>query len=73
MEQRERLIVSIQNLKWETFWFLLVKPYSQQTTMKFLTDAIGHMILEFTDATYTTQLHSHMSHPPELRPMLAIC
>lgn len=73
LEKRQRLIVGIQTLTWETFWFFLVKPYSQRTTIKCLTDAIGQMILEITDATYTAQLHSHMSHPPELQPMLAIC
>jgi len=73
LEKRERLITSIQTLTWETFWFFLVKPHSQRTTMKCLTDAIGYMIPEIIDATYTAQLHSHMSHPPELQPMLAIC
>lgn len=73
LEQREILITCIQTLTWETFWFFLVKPYSQWITMKCLTDAIGHMIPKLTDATYTTQLHSHMSHPPELQLMLVIC
>ena len=40
--------------------------------MKCLTDAIGHMIPELNDATYTAQLHSRMSHPLELQLMLAI-
>ena len=73
LEKRERLIVGIQTLTWETFWFFLVKPYSQRTAIKGLTDAISYMIPEITDATYTAQLHLCMSHPPELQPMLAIC
>jgi len=40
--------------------------------MKCLTNAIGYMIPKITDATYIAQLHSHMSHPPELQPMLTI-
>jgi len=39
--------------------------------MKCLTNAIGYMIPEIIDATYTAQLHSSMSHPPELQPILA--
>ena len=73
LDQMERLIADIQILTWETFWFFLVKPYSKRTTMKCLTDAIGHVIPELNDATYTAQLHSRMSHPPELYPMLTIC
>ena len=41
--------------------------------LKRLTDAIGYMVLEIHDATYSAQLHSRLSHPPELQPMLAIC
>jgi len=63
----------IQSLTWDTFWFFLVKPHSQKAAMKCLTDAIGYMIPKITNATYSAQLHSRMSHPPELQPMLAIC
>jgi len=58
--QREKLIRSIQSLTWETFWFFLVKPHSQQMAMKCLTDAINRMIPKFVDATYIAQLHSQM-------------
>ena len=70
--QREQLIGGIHSLTWEKFWFFLVKPHSQQMVVKCLTDVINHMIPELVDATFTTQLHSHMSHPPEVQPMLAI-
>ena len=73
LEQRKKLITNIKSITWETFWFSLVKPYSQRTTMKCLTDVIGHMIPELNVATYTAQLHSRMSHPPKLQPMLVIC
>lgn len=73
LEQREKIIGGIHSLTWETFWFFLVKPYSQQMVMKCLTDAINQMILELADATFTAQLHSHMSQPQEVQPMLAIC
>jgi len=64
LEKRERLIVGIQTLTWETFWFFLVKPHSQRTAMKCLTDAISYVIPEITNTTYIAQLHSRMSHPP---------
>ena len=73
LENKERLIADIQSLTWDTFWFFLVKPYSQRTTLKCLIDAVDYMIPEIHDATYSTQLHSRLSHPPELQPMLAIC
>jgi len=41
--------------------------------LKCLTDAIGCMIPEIQDATYSAQLNSFLSRPPELQPMLEIC
>lgn len=38
LEKRQRLIADIQTLTWETFWFFLVKPYSQRISIKYLTD-----------------------------------
>jgi len=73
LEKRERLITSIQSLTWDTFWFFLVKPHIQKEAMKCLTDAFAYMIPEITDAACFAQLHSCMSHLPELQPMLAIC
>ena len=69
LEKNGRLIAGIQSLTWDIFWFFLVKPYSQRAALKYLTDAIGYMI---HDATYSAQLHSCLSHPLELQPMLAI-
>ena len=73
LEKRKRLIARIQTLTWETFWFFLVKPYNQRIAIKCLSHAISYMISEITNGTYTAQLHSRMSHPPELQLMLAIC
>lgn len=73
LEKREKLIADIQTLTWDNFQFFLVKLQNQQIVMKCLTDAIGCMIIKINDATYTAQLHSRMSHLPELQPMLAIC
>lgn len=73
LKSREKQIGEVQNLTWDKFLFLLVKPHSQQMAMKFLFDAINCMVPELSDATYTTQLHSRMSQPPEIQPMLAIC
>ncbi len=73
LTQREKLIVGIQILTWETLWFFLVKPHNQQMAMKCLSDAINYMVSELSDATYTAQLHSRMSRSPEIQPMLAIC
>ena len=54
-------------------WTYLIKPHSQQTTIKFLSNAIDCIIPEFSDATYTGQLHSKLSHPEEVKEMLKIC
>lgn len=40
--------------------------------MKCLMDAINCMIPELANATYTAQLHSQMSKPLEIQPMLTI-
>ena len=71
LEKNGRLIAGIQGLTWDTFWFFLVKPYSQRAALKCLTDAIGYMIPEIHDAMYLAQLHSRLIPPPELQPMLA--
>lgn len=73
LEKKERLITDIQSLTWNTFWFFLVKPYSQREALKCLTDVISYMIPEIHDAMYSAQLNSNLSHPLELQPMLAIC
>lgn len=73
LEKNGRLIAGIQSLTWDTFWFFLIKPYSQRAALKCLTDAISCMIPEIHDATYSAQLHSRLSHPPELQSMLVIC
>jgi len=73
LEKNGRLITGIQSLTWDAFWFFLIKPYSQRATLKCLTDAISCMIPEIQDATYSAQLNSRLSRPPELQPMLDIC
>ena len=60
LEKNGILITGIQSLTWDTFWILLVKPYSQRVALKCLTDAISYMILEYHDATYSAQLHSRL-------------
>ena len=41
-------------------------------TKKFLSHAISYMITELLDATYTSQLHSQLSHHPEVKEMRLI-
>ena len=72
LEKNGRLIIGIQSLTWDTYWFFLVKPYGQRAALKYLTDAIGCIIPEIHDATYSAQLHSRLSRPPKLEPMLEI-
>jgi len=73
LEKNGRLISGIQSLTWDTYWFFLVKPYNQRAALKCLTDVISCIILEIHDATYSAQLHSRLTRPPKLEPMLAIC
>ena len=60
LASREKQIEEVQNLTWDAFWFLLVKPHSQQMAMKCLSDTVNFVVPEPSDATYTTQLHSRM-------------
>jgi len=73
LEKNGRLIVGINSLTWDTYWFFLVKPYSQRAALKCLTDAIGYIIPDIQDATYAAQLNSRLNRPLEVEPMLAIC
>ena len=72
LEEKGRLIVGINSLTWDTYWFFLVKPHTQRAALKCLTDAIRYMISDIQDATYAAQLSSRLNRPPEVEPMLAI-
>lgn len=72
LEEKGRLIVGINSLTWDTYWFFLVKPHTQRATLKCLTDAIGYIIPDIQDATYAAKLSSRLNRPPEVEPMLAI-
>ena len=63
----------VHNLTWDAYWSLLVKPHSQQMTIKCLANVVDRMVPELSDAMYMGQLHSRMSRPPEIQSMLSIC
>ena len=73
LEKNRMLIAGIQSLTWDTYWLFLVKPYSQRAALKSLTNAIGCIILGIHDTKYSAQLHSRLSRPQEVEPMLVIC
>lgn len=73
LEKTGRLIARINSLTWDTYWLFLIKPYSQQATLKCLTDAIRSIVPDIQDATYAAQLNSRLNRPPEVEPMLTIC
>ena len=73
LPNREEQIGKVQDLNWDAFWFFLVKPHIQQMATKCLADVVNLMVPELSDAMYTTQLHSRLSHPPEVEQMLSIC
>jgi len=73
LDTKEEQLNRVQSLNWDAHWSFVVKPYSQQITIKCLVDAVDCMMPELSDATYTGQLHSRMSHPPEIQTMLSIC
>jgi len=61
LDKNGRLIASINSLTWDTYWLFLVKPYSQRTALKCLTDAIRCIIPDIQDATYAAQLNSRLN------------
>lgn len=73
LEKNGRLVAGIQSLTRDTYWFFLLKPYSQRAALKCLTDVIGCVIPEIHDATYSAQLHSRLTRPLESEPMISIC
>lgn len=72
LEKTGRLITWINSLTWNTYWLFLIKPYSQRSALKYLTDAVRSIVPDIQDATYATQLSSRLNRPPEVEPMLEI-
>lgn len=70
---KDQQINKTQEITWDALWSHLIKPHSQQMATKCLSNAINYIIPEFSDATYTSQLHSRLSHPTEVKDMLKIC
>ena len=70
---RNKKIGQLQGISWDTMWAYLIKPHSQQTTIKFISNSIYCIILEFSDATYIGWLHWNLIHPEEVKEMLKIC
>ena len=73
INNKNQQISKLQGISWDNMWSYLIKPHSQQMAIKFLSNAIQCIIPEFSDATYTGQLHSKMSQPTEVQDMLNIC
>ena len=73
LEERGWLIAGVNTLTSEAYWLFLIKPHTQRSALKCLTDALGCLIPDIQDATYDAQLTSRLNTPPEVEPMLAIC
>ena len=73
LEEQRKLITGVNTLTSEAYWLFLVKPHTQRSALKCLTDALGCLIPDIQDATYDAQLTSRLNTPPEVEPMLAIC
>lgn len=72
LDTKDEQINRVQSLNCDVYWSFLVKPHSQQMTIKSLVDVVDRMMPELSDSTYTGQLQSRMSHPPEIQSMLSI-
>ena len=72
LANKNQQINKIQGISWDIMWTYLIKPHSQQMEIKCISNAISCIIPEFSDATYTGQLHSRLSHPAEVKDMLKI-
>lgn len=73
LEEQRKLITGLNTLTSDAYWLFLVKPHTQRSAFKCLTDALGCLIPDIQDATYDAQLTSRLNTPPEVEPMLAIC
>ena len=73
LEKQGRLIAGVNTLTSDAYWHFLIKPHTQRSALKCLTDALKCLIPDFQDATYDAQLTSRLNTPPEVQPMLAIC
>ena len=73
LEEQRKLITGVNTLTSEAYWLFLVKPHTQRSALKCLTNALGCLIPDIQDATYDAQLTSRLNTPPEVEPMLAIC
>ena len=72
LEEKGRLIAGVKSLSLDAYWLFLIKPHTQRSALKCLTDAIGCIIPDIQDATYAAQLSSCLNKPSEVEPMLAI-
>ena len=72
LEEKGRLIVGVKSLTSDAYWLFLIKPHTQRSAPKCLTDAIGCIIPDIQDATYAAQLSSCLNKSLEVQPMLAI-
>ena len=72
LEEKGRLIAGVKTLSLDSYWLFFIKPHTQRSALKCLTDAIGCIILDIQDATYAAHLSSRLNKPPEVEPMLAI-
>jgi len=70
---KEEELNRVQSLTWDAYWSFFIKPHSHYMTIKCLAYAVDRMVPKLSDATYTGQLHSRMSHPLEIQNMLSIC
>lgn len=73
LEEKGRLIAGVNTLTSDAYWLFLIKPHTQRSILKCLTDALGRIIPNIQDATYAAQLSLRLNKPPEVEPMLAIC
>ena len=72
LEEKGRLIAGVNTLTFDAYWLFFIKPHTQRSALKCLTDALGCIIPDIQDATYASQLCSRLNKPPEVEPMLAI-
>ena len=72
-QEKEKTVQALDRLNWECYWAYLVKPHSQQMTVKCIINAAEKVVPALIDSVFSAQLKAEVSQPTLLKPMMNAC
>ena len=71
--EKEKVVQALDRLNWECYWAYLVKPHSQQMTVKCIINAAEKVVPALIDSVFSAQLKAEVSQSTLLKPMMNAC